>query len=95
MTTPPAVATVQGNTPTVQDLGTVTFNSPSRDRRNQRRDSLVTAEALTAMRLSNEVIGDRGLGYPVDRVTRTPLMPARLRLRPRFHLVLSRLTDVR
>ena len=71
VTTPPAVATVQGNTPTVQDLGTVTFNSPSRDRRNQRRDSLVTAEALAAMRLSNEVIGDRGLGYPVDRVTRT------------------------
>ena len=68
-TTP--VTTGQGNTPTVQDMGTVTFNSPSHDRRNQHRDSLVTAEALAAMRLSNEVIGDRGLGYPVDGVTRT------------------------
>ena len=61
-----------GNTtPPVEDLGTVTFNSPSRDRRNQRRGSLVTAEALAAMRLSNEVIGDRGLGYPVDAVNRS------------------------
>ena len=58
-------------TPTVEDMGTITFNSPSHDRHNQRRDSLITAKALAAMRLSNEVIGDRGLGYPVDGVTRT------------------------
>ena len=58
-------------TPTVEDMGKVTFNSPSHDRRNQRRDSLITAEALAAMRLSNKVIGDRGLGYPVDAVNCT------------------------